>query len=105
MVESVEQGLIRFRPSHQATTPPNNSEYRSAARVGRTMSSSPRGWSKPAPRQIADRSLGRIEVGEGPRPAASEVAEQLDHRERRGMEFQDPAKDRCLLALVFVKGR
>jgi hypothetical protein len=53
---------------------------------------------------IADGSLGRVELGEVPRHPAGLVPDQLVHRQRRRVEFQNLAKERPLLALVFVPG-
>src|SRR4051812_18234045 len=52
--------------------------------------------------QLADRALGRVEPGEVPRPSAGHFPDQLVHRQRYWVELQHLAKDRRLLALVFV---
>jgi hypothetical protein len=56
------------------------------------------------PGQLPNPALDRVELGEVPRPAAGHFPDQLVHRQRRGMKLQNLAKDRCLLAIVFVMG-
>ena len=49
-------------------------------------------------------ALDRVELREVPRPAPGHFPDQLVRRQRRWMELQNLAKDRRLLALVFVMG-
>jgi hypothetical protein len=55
--------------------------------------------------QLPNPALDRVELGEVPRPAAGHFPDQLVHRQSRGMKLQNLAKDRRLLAVVFLMGR
>jgi hypothetical protein len=56
----------------------------------------------PDPGQLADRPVDAVDVAELPRPAAVEFADRLVLRERRRVEFQDLAKKRPRLTVVFL---